>query len=69
MQTAWANFAKNPTKGPGWAQYPEVGYLYSNLGSQMLDGKKVGLLSQVNASVLDTRCGLYDLVYRETAWT
>jgi cholinesterase len=25
MQKAWADFAKDPQQGPGWAQHPEVG--------------------------------------------
>ena len=69
MQTAWANFAKNPQAGPGWAQYPEVGYFYSDLGSQMLNGKMVPVLSEVKAELLDTRCALYTEFYAQTTWT
>jgi carboxylesterase type B len=27
MQHAWACFAKNPTAGPGWKLYPNIGVL------------------------------------------
>ena len=56
MQTAWADFAKDPTAGPiGWAQYP----LVNVLGPEATE-------KRVNASVLDARCALYREVYEAT---
>lgn len=51
MQTAWTNFAKNPWQGPGWSQTSNVHYFGSN-------GE-----SDVPASQLDGKCGLYLPLY------
>jgi carboxylesterase type B len=53
MQKAWADFAKDPWKGPGW----------SKVGSN--DGKELGYFSQEgqlvpsSSSHVDRNCGLY----------
>jgi hypothetical protein len=53
MQTAWANFAKNPATGPGW----------DKVGS--LDGKDLGHfnyngeLIQDSSEFVNRNCGLY----------
>ncbi|KAK5452213.1 hypothetical protein LTS15_007278 [Exophiala xenobiotica] len=49
MQTAWANFAKHPQVGPGWAQVPALAQLGSN-----------GMLkTMATAAELDSRCVFY----------
>ncbi|KAH8664562.1 Carboxylesterase [Xylariales sp. PMI_506] len=63
MQTAWANFAKDPASGPGdpqWAPFtgdsgiPDLG----DLGG--INGSGVVL---VDPNVIDSRCYLYDAAY------
>ncbi len=45
MQTTWANFAKDPTAGPGWPQWPKVGNL---LGlDSLLDMPTTGILADI----------------------
>jgi len=58
MQGAWADFAKNPDAGPGWAKWPEVRVL----------GAANGNATEVNvqAEVLDQRCALYTAIYAAT---
>lgn len=62
MQTAWANFAKNPTAGPGFAEWtPFTGVsAASDLGALGVNSINV---TMVDPSVIDTRCHLYDDQY------
>ncbi|KAJ9498839.1 hypothetical protein H2202_005516 [Exophiala xenobiotica] len=54
IQTAWANFAKHPQVGPGWAQVPALAELGSN-----------GMLkTMTTAAELDSRCGFYLDAYK-----
>jgi carboxylesterase type B len=55
MQKAWADFAKNPIKGPGWKGYPSVNVFGSGAKERAVD-----------ASALDTHCDLYREVYEAT---
>jgi carboxylesterase type B len=57
MQTAWANFAKDPSGGPGWANWPEVGVLEA-AGGEAVE-------TSVEAGALDQRCALYAAIYAE----
>lgn len=66
MQTAWANFAKNPANGPGvpaWTPYSGMpGALdLGNLGGVVGDG-----VAMVDPNVIDSRCPLYDAAYANT---
>lgn len=57
MQTAWADFAKDPIGGPGW---PEVGL---NDSVAILGTAGGTGMSVVGAEGLDARCALYTEVY------
>ncbi|KAK1640442.1 Alpha/Beta hydrolase protein [Colletotrichum phormii] len=66
MQTAWANFAKNPTNGPGvpaWTQFSGMpGSMdLGNLGGVLGDG-----VSMIDSKVVDSRCNLFDASYAKT---
>ncbi|KAL6884481.1 alpha/beta-hydrolase [Trichoderma evansii] len=54
MQKAWADFAKNPTGGPGWKSWPNVAVLGNSE-------------REINQDTLDTKidklCGLYNPIY------
>ncbi|KAJ4263704.1 hypothetical protein NW764_016086 [Fusarium oxysporum] len=53
MMGAWASFAKNPMRGPGWSQLPMMADLGAN-----------GVLhTTIPASTIDARCSLFDPVY------
>ncbi len=66
MQAAWAGFAKNPQRGPGWNR---VGSGTFNEGS----GGDVGVLGKdgsggvtvVDAREVDARCRVYAEVYEK----
>jgi carboxylesterase type B len=52
MQKAWADFAKNPAQGPGWAEYSKVNMIGPGANEQA-----------VEASSLDLKCYLYEPIY------
>ena len=62
MQTAWANFAKDPIAGPGWASYKDgktrgvnmVGL--AALGAGDGSGSRVTMIPEY---AVDYRCPLY----------
>ncbi|KJZ71169.1 hypothetical protein HIM_09424 [Hirsutella minnesotensis 3608] len=63
MQKAWADFAKNPTKGPGWEPTPKVsvfgdGYRPNSRG----DGKRRVMVVR-KPGLIDFPCSLYDNAY------
>ena len=61
MQTAWANFAKDPSQGPGWTKWPNVGVLGTTDGmGTVLSNVTNG---QAGVAGLDVRCALYAPVY------
>lgn len=55
LQTAWTDFAKDPTSGPGWEAVPEVGVF-----GGPVPGEAFGT---VENKVLDSRCFLYNSYY------
>lgn len=58
MQKAWADFAKDPYKGPGWAKEPAIGIFGDGVKAGMSDkGKKP--LKSVPSKTIDFRCPLY----------
>jgi carboxylesterase type B len=54
MQTAWANFAKDPVAGPGWKA---LGASSDELACLGCDGSSG--LQMMSASVVDGRCSQY----------
>lgn len=62
LQKAWADFAKNPTRGPGWKSVPEVAVLGGGARPGESDlGRKI--VTTINPGHIDKRCGLYKVVY------
>lgn len=56
MQTAWADFAKDPTNGPGFDGVPSVSVWGSGVG---LHGDGSGrLLDELPSALVDARCAL-----------
>ena len=52
MQTAWANFAKNPSGGPGWPQYGSQGIVANSVPSIKV---RIALLCALCLSVFSRR--------------
>ena len=58
MQTAWADFAKHPYKGPGWPQLDAKGYLVlGDLGPNGTDGE-----TTIKQATVDYNCQLWAAV-------
>lgn len=58
MQKIWADFAKNPTQGPGWKSVPEVAVLGGGARPGESDvGRRA--VATINARQIDQRCWLY----------
>ncbi|KAF2671679.1 alpha/beta-hydrolase [Microthyrium microscopicum] len=57
MQKLWADFAKDPTKGPGWPQV--TGEKDQNVGYFGMDGK----LTAVKSDSIDRNCRLFQKMY------
>lgn len=57
MQTAWANFAKNPTNGPGWAGLGSNSKDVANLGGDGNFGEV-----DITQESIDYKCPLYAAV-------
>ena len=51
--SAWANFAKHPMQGPGWAQLPMLADI----------GVNGTVETSIPASGVDARCALFDPIY------
>jgi hypothetical protein len=65
MQKAWANFAKNPTAGPG---FPKVGSGSKDLGmftSIFFDANDH--LVNISSSQIDQNCAIFESVYQGRA--
>jgi carboxylesterase type B len=61
MQKAWADFAKDPEKGPGWRMVPEVARFGGGFRPGLpVEGKAV---LEVVGEDLDKRCALYKDFY------
>ncbi|KAI9931127.1 hypothetical protein MW887_010784 [Aspergillus wentii] len=62
MQKAWADFAKDPMKGPGWEQVPAIGVFGDGVKARMSsEGKHA--LKAVSDKEIDPRCDLYQPIY------
>ncbi|KAB8248473.1 Carboxylesterase [Aspergillus flavus] len=62
MQKTWADFAKNPSAGPGWETVPQVG-VFGDGPKTEGDGVTQGLFQTVDAEEIDWRCQLYEALY------
>lgn len=62
MQKAWADFAKHPTKGPGWGVVPEVGVFGGGVrAGEAVKGRTV---FELGGKDLDKRCALWQAWYK-----
>ncbi|KAM7182854.1 Alpha/Beta hydrolase fold [Naviculisporaceae sp. PSN 640] len=59
MMRAWADFARDPIKGPGWSQYEQGTKTLANLGGE---GTRDGI-TLVREEVVDSRCAVFDDAY------
>ncbi|KAK2601881.1 hypothetical protein QQS21_004568 [Conoideocrella luteorostrata] len=62
MQKAWADFAKNPTQGPGWASVPEVAVLGGG-ATPGLDDVGRQAVTVIRSDQIDQRCPLFKVIY------
>lgn len=59
MQTAWANFAKDPAAGPGWVKYGSTAASLANVGGE---GSRDSI-TLIDPVVVDSRCHVFDEAY------
>ncbi|PGG99296.1 hypothetical protein AJ79_08563 [Helicocarpus griseus UAMH5409] len=62
MQDAWANFAKNPSNGPGWEKVPQLGVLGGGARVGADDTGRV-VLEAIETESVDEKCVLYQQLY------
>ncbi|GMG10270.1 unnamed protein product [Aspergillus oryzae] len=62
MQKAWADFAKDPSQGPGWGKGPMIGVFGDGVKAGMSDVGKKALVA-VDSTIMDRRCELYKPLY------
>lgn len=55
IQQAWADFAKNPSAGPGWEQYVPGTKSLADLGGE---GDRTSI-TLVDPAVVDSRCSVF----------
>jgi carboxylesterase 3/5 len=61
VQTAWANFAKDPSNGPGWAMVDDTGNDLACIGCNGDSG-----ITVINEDEVDERCALFQGLYTAT---
>lgn len=59
MQAAWATFAKNPTRGPGWVEYGRAAQDLADFGGWRARGG----ISMISPNEVDSKCALYASLY------
>lgn len=62
IQKAWADFAKDPSQGPGWGKGPMIGVFGDGVKAGMSDVGKKALVA-VDSTIMDRRCELYKPLY------
>lgn len=63
MQKAWADFAKNPSNGPGWEQTPDVAVLGKGAKPGESDENRK-LMTLQPSSEVDPNCQIYSLLFK-----
>ena len=66
IQAAWANFAKNPTRGPGWNQVGTGGHYYGSAQDQdlgVIGTNGFAGVAMTSESAVDSRCSLFRQIY------
>ncbi|KAL2841724.1 Alpha/Beta hydrolase protein [Aspergillus pseudoustus] len=66
LQTAYADFAKDPTVGPGWNQVPTIG-VFGDGVRPGIDESGLEALTTIPSEILDVRCPLYYPVYDQNS--
>jgi len=61
MQSAWADFAKNPSQGPGWPKWESTVKDLGDIGGDGTDGE-----FDIDPATVDGRCAIYAPVYALT---
>jgi carboxylesterase type B len=59
MQKAWADFAKEPNRGPGWEMVPKIGGFGSSATADVDDNARWEVFAVIDTGDVDGRCGLY----------
>jgi carboxylesterase type B len=59
MQAAWAAFAKNPTRGPGWVEYGKAQDDLAEFGGPAAPGG----IALITPNLVDSRCSLFAALY------
>ncbi|KAG6037420.1 hypothetical protein E4U41_005146 [Claviceps citrina] len=62
MQRAWADFAKDPSRGPGWNAAPEVAMLGGGATPGQSDEGRP-LVSVIKPDRIDRMCSFYKVLY------
>ncbi|KAL3475162.1 Alpha/Beta hydrolase protein [Aspergillus californicus] len=66
LQKAYADFARDPTAGPGWPQIPTIGVFGDGVTPGVdVEAEELRPLTTIPSAVLDKRCPLYYSVYNE----
>ncbi|RDA84162.1 hypothetical protein CP532_4537 [Ophiocordyceps camponoti-leonardi (nom. inval.)] len=63
MQKMWADFAKNPHRGPGWAQAPLLSHLGAGVRAGGRQGEGEPIMRVVKPGRIDARCRLFTPIY------
>lgn len=63
MQKAWADFAKNPAGGPGWASVPKIAVLGAGVRPGGNDGTGKPTITVQDPTSIDSKCFLYQALY------
>ncbi|EEH10554.1 carboxylesterase [Histoplasma capsulatum G186AR] len=66
MQEAWANFAKNPNKGPGWEKVPQLGVFGGGARTGTGDEDRK-VLETIDSKDVDARCSVWDELYNASS--
>ncbi|KJZ74381.1 hypothetical protein HIM_06191 [Hirsutella minnesotensis 3608] len=63
LQKVWADFAKNPSQGPGWEQAPKIAVLGAASRKKVPARANSPIKTVVKPNKIDRRCILYRAIY------